>query len=169
MKYYAKLSDKEHVIEIDNNEAGISVFLDGNHQRVELQRIGESNLYSLIADNKSHQLFIEKKQDGYLISINGHKYRVTIEDEKSRLLRSLIKTDAAQHGPIEVKSPMPGLIVRINVAEGQEIQKDDSLVIIEAMKMENEIRANSNGVVKKLLIKEGDSVDKGAALMMIIE
>ncbi len=90
-----------------------------------------------------------------------------LEDEKKRLVRGVIKSDDRSQGPAEIKAPMPGLIIKNFVKENQHVKKGDGLVIIEAMKMENELRAKADGIVKKVLVKEGDSVDKGETLITI--
>ncbi|MFQ5750887.1 MAG: biotin/lipoyl-containing protein [bacterium] len=167
MKIFAKIAEKEHEIEIDASDNKISLLLNGETKQAELKRIGDQNLFSLIVDNHFYQLFIEQATNGYVVSLNGSKYRVELEDEKTRQIRSLIQTDEQPKGQVEIKAPMPGLIVKINVEEGQEIKKGESLLIIEAMKMENEIRADVAGKVIKILKNERDSVEKDMALMMI--
>ncbi len=167
MKLFAKTCNKEYEVELDGAPDDLSIFLDGKKRQADLKPVGDGNVFSLILDNHSYQLFIEPKSNGYEVTLNGTKYFVELEDERSRLLRKLIKTDEKPKGQIEIKAPMPGLIVKLEVKEGQEIHKGDGLVIIEAMKMENEIRAHTDGIVKKILKKEKQSVDKDAVLMIV--
>lgn len=168
MKYFAKSSDKEYVIEVIKNTDGtLSVYLGDKPVQIDLSKIGDGNFFSLLRDGKSYQLFVEQKAHGYIVTVNGRKHIVALEDEKSRMVRKVIKSDAQKQGQVELKSPMPGLVVKINVEEGQKVERNDSLLIIEAMKMENEIRASSSGIVKKILAKDGDSVEKDTALMII--
>lgn len=167
MKLFAKTSNKEYELELNRSAENLSIFLDGKKTKADLKRIGQGNVFSLIVDNHSYQLFIEPKSTGYEVSLNGQKYFVELEDERTRLLRSLIKTDEKPKGQVEIKAPMPGLIVKIEVKEGQEIKRGDGLIIIEAMKMENEIRANTDGIVKRILNKEKQSVEKDTTLMII--
>lgn len=167
MKYFSKIADKDVELQLDASELDTLVNLNGMQKKSELIQLGDSNLYSLLVDNRSYQVFLEQKEECYLVSLNGRKYSVTLEDEKSRLISSLIKAEKKQKGQVEIKAPMPGLIAEINVSEGQEIKKGDGILIIEAMKMENEIRSNVDGVVKKILGKAKDSVDKDSILMII--
>ncbi|MFQ6116319.1 MAG: acetyl-CoA carboxylase biotin carboxyl carrier protein subunit [bacterium] len=167
MRLFAKTSRKEYQVELNGSADNLSVSLDGKKKQVDLKRVGDGNVFSLIVDNHSYQLFIEPKSGGYEVNLNGEKYFVELEDERTRLLRKLIKSDEKPKGQIEIKAPMPGLIVKIEVEEGEKIKRGDGLIIIEAMKMENEIRANTDGIVKKVLKKENQSVDKDAALIIL--
>ena len=167
MKHFAKVADKQFILEPVGSDALTSVLVNGKKRQIDLKKI-ENNLYSLLIDNRSFQMFVVPEDDGYMVALNGRKHFVELEDEKARFLRKLIKKGDKQKGRTEVKAPMPGLIVKINVKEGQQIQQNDSLLIIEAMKMENEIRSEGAGVVKKIQCKEKDSVDKGTVLMLMM-
>jgi len=167
MKYFAQSSDKEYVIEVQNSGETLTVLLGGKPVHIDFSKIGDGNFFSMLRDGKSYQLFVEPNEHGYLVSVNGRKYVVELEDEKSRMVRKVIKSDAQKQGQVELKSPMPGLIVKINAEENQQVQRNDSLLIIEAMKMENEIRATSPGTIKKIMAREGDSVEKDTVLMII--
>ncbi|MFQ5825031.1 MAG: acetyl-CoA carboxylase biotin carboxyl carrier protein subunit [bacterium] len=167
MKFFARANNKSYEIEVDDFTENFTVHLGNKLIKAELQRVSQEGLYSLLVDNRSYQLFIEENSQGCEVIINGRRFLVELEDEKTRLLQSLIKTDKKSKGQMEVKAPMPGLIAKIEVEEGQKIKKGDGLLIIEAMKMENEIRANVGGVVKKVLTKEKESVEKDMILMVI--
>ncbi|MFQ5602022.1 MAG: biotin/lipoyl-containing protein [bacterium] len=168
MKYFAKLAGLEHEIEINDSDEQISVSLNGKTTPVEIQRIDGSHIYSLIMDGHSYQLYIEPQGNSYLVALNGKKYSIAVEDEKARRLKSLIKSEEKHQGEVKIKAPMPGLIVKITVQEGQEIKSGDRLLIIEAMKMENEIRSHVDGRVKKICIAENDSVEKDVLLMILV-
>lgn len=167
MKYIAKTYNKIYEVELNGSAENLKIRLDGKKKRADLKRIGEGGLYSLIVDNHSYQLFIQPKSGGYEVTLDGRKYFVALEDEKTTKFRSLLRADEKAKGQIEIKAPMPGLIVKIEVKEGQEIKKGDGLVIVEAMKMENEIRTSHSGVVKKVFLKEKELVEKNTVLMII--
>ncbi len=167
MKYFAKVSAKEIQIEIGESDNGLFLIVNGKSRHTEFARVGSDNLFSLIVENRSHQLFFEETDNGHWVSVDGHKFLVELEDEKTRLIRRLIKSDDKPQGLTEIKAPMPGLIINLFVKENQPVKKGDGLVIIEAMKMENEIQANVDGTVKKILVNEGDSIDKGAVLIVM--
>jgi len=167
MKYFAKVSARELQIEVVESDSGLSLLVNGKPHHAEFDRICSDNLFSLIIDNRSHKLFFVAADKGHWVSVDGHKFFVELEDEKAHFIRGLIKSDAKPQRLTEIKAPMPGLIVKLFVKENQPVKKGDGLVIIEAMKMENEIRANGAGTVKKILLNEGDSVDKGAVLVIM--
>ena len=166
MKYFASILDEEHEILI-TGDGESKVVLDRIPREARLRPIGLDGVCSLIIDNNSFQVFVRKEEGSYFVSINGRRYRVAVQDEKKRLLQALIKTEDEQRGLVQVKAPMPGLVAKIMVQDGQQVNKGDSLVIIEAMKMENEIRSGTRGTVIQILKARGDSVDKGAVLLVV--
>ncbi len=167
MQFFAKISPKEFQIAVNDSGQKNIIKIDGKTAQVEFQEVGSGNLFSLLVNQRSYQTFIERRTNGYLVTVNNHKYFVELEDERTRQIRQLIKTDEQVHRQVEIKAPMPGLIVKINVKEGDVVRKGDSLIFIEAMKMENDIRASAAGRVKKIFKKEKASVDKDAVLMLI--
>jgi biotin carboxyl carrier protein len=101
----------------------------------------------------------------YGISIDGRRFAVEALDERTRAIRDLSAASAAAAGPAPLVAPMPGLIVRVNVAPGEEVQAGQGLVVMEAMKMENELRASSAGTVVAVRVTPGTAVEKGAVLV----
>lgn len=101
----------------------------------------------------------------YTLRIDGVKYTVAIADYYERLVQQLGLATGKSQKINSVKAPMPGLVINILVQAGQAVQKDDPLMILEAMKMENVIKAAGEGVVKKINIEKGQPVDKGQTLL----
>jgi biotin carboxyl carrier protein len=101
------------------------------------------------------------------IAVNGRVIPVEVDDETSALLRSLQTDKATRVHHAMLRSPMPGRIARMLVNEGELIEAGQGVLILEAMKMENEIKAPSTGIVKSVLVKEGDAVEKNALLIEI--
>ena len=167
MKFFAKANNKSYELELDNSTEPISVHVNGRLIKADLVLISKEDFYSLLVDNRSYQLFIKKDSQGYDVAIGGQRFFVELQDEKTRQPRNLLKADEKPKGQIEIKAPMPGLIVKIEVEEGQKINKGDGLVIIEAMKMENEVRANVGGIIKQIFKKEEETVEKDMVLMII--
>jgi len=168
MKYFVKGTSGEHLIELNGSPEKTQLVGAKGTQDVELVPLGKQHLYSLLLDGKSCQLYMRRKDDGgYLVVVNGSKYELEVENEKSRFLKSLIKAETDQRGEAQIKAPMPGLIVSVNVAEGHAVKKGETLLIIEAMKMENEIRASVSGTVKQILKNSGESIDKDTLLLVI--
>ena len=101
----------------------------------------------------------------YSLWIDGHRYDVEVLDERTRAIRDLSVDGARPSGPAPVVAPMPGLIVRVNVHLGDTVRVGAPVVVIEAMKMENELRAQAAGVVSAIHVQSGSTVERGAVLV----
>jgi len=101
----------------------------------------------------------------YAIKVNNNMYSVVISDATDQLIKAMGFAVGASKQINEIKAPMPGLILDINVNVGDEIKEDDPLLILEAMKMENSILSPRNGVIKSVGVTKGDAVDKGVLLV----
>ena len=113
--------------------------------RVEVRRLGGRGRYALVID--------------------GFRYEVEALDERTRAIRDLTAATAGPVGPAPLVAPMPGLIVRVSVQPGDRVQPGQGLVVMEAMKMENELRTQAGGTVKAVLVQPGAAVEKGARLV----
>jgi pyruvate carboxylase subunit B len=107
----------------------------------------------------------EAARGRYTLSLGGRRYEVEALDERARAIRQLSNTAAGPKGPAPLVAPMPGLIVRVNVEVGTAVQPGQGLVVMEAMKMENELRAASAGTVKAIRAVPGTAVERGAVLV----
>ncbi len=101
------------------------------------------------------------------VSVSGKEYTVTVEDHKSMLVKSLAQKKSTKEGAYTVHSPMPGLVVKLEVREGEEVFPGQGLVVLEAMKMENELKAQQKGRIKALHVQQGQAVQKGEKLITI--
>lgn len=99
------------------------------------------------------------------IQVNGTVYAVRIEDEQDLLVKALGFNTALQQKALDIKAPMPGLVLEVAVEVGQEIAEGDTLLILEAMKMENVIKSNAPCVVKSIEVEHGEAVEKGQLLI----
>jgi biotin carboxyl carrier protein len=101
----------------------------------------------------------------YTLWLDGFRYEVEALDERTRAIRELSGASAGPTGPAPLLAPMPGMIVRVAVQVGDTVEAGQGLVVMEAMKMENELRATSGGTVKAVLAQPGTAVEKGAVLL----
>ena len=163
---------------VDVNGTRFEVDLDGDTARVDggaptavhLEHIDGSpvRLLALGADARSvHRLLA--RRDGprgtYILQMDGWRYSVEALDERTRAIRDLSNAAATASGPRPLIAPMPGLIVRVQVAPGDTVEAGQGIVVMEAMKMENELRAPARGVVKVVRVEVGRAVEKGATLV----
>ena len=108
---------------------------------------------------------VSKEDNVTIVKVNGTLYEVQIEDQFDQLLKSLGMDNLSATKVKEVKAPMPGLVLKVAVAEGQEVKKGDNLLILEAMKMENILKSPGDGTIKKVMISQGDKVEKNQVLI----
>ncbi|MBA3827406.1 MAG: acetyl-CoA carboxylase biotin carboxyl carrier protein subunit [Taibaiella sp.] len=127
-----------------------------------------NGLISILYNNKSYTAIVEKidiKAKELRLRINGQVYNVAIKEPIDQLLASMGMNMQAAKKAEPVKAPMPGMIIKILVTPGQVINKGDGLLILEAMKMENIIKATTTATVKAIKVNERTAVEKGAVLI----
>ena len=146
----------------------INQHLINNNDNVEIDCIQLSiNSYSLLLNGKSHILTINKQIDGYDVTVDHHTYLVQVQDEVDVLLEKFgMQSNSSSHAG-EIHALIPGLVSRLFVKPGDKVENGHGLLILEAMKMENEIDSPISGVVGKIYIKAGDKVEKGELIMEI--
>jgi biotin carboxyl carrier protein len=174
MKYATTINGKDFDIEV--NEDG-KVTVNGEERAVDFMSISESlysviivseSLYSVIIENLSFEVVVELRDGTYNVMMQGDLYEATVLDERQqRMARASAGFSAAQ-GEINLKSPMPGLIVDVRVAEGQSVEKGQSLIVLESMKMENELKAPRAGTVSRIQVHKGDSVEQNKVLLTLL-
>lgn len=159
-----KVNDKYNFdVDIDNNE----IKVDTRTLSVDARKLADGHSH-FIYNNKSYrmELVSENKADKTAqVKVNGHIYEVAIEDQYDQLLKQLGLDNLQTNKVKEIKAPMPGLVLNVIVAEGEEVKKGDSLLVLEAMKMENVIKSPADGTVKKILVQKGDKVEKNEILI----
>lgn len=107
----------------------------------------------------------DKLDKAAVVKVNGTIYKVAVKDQFDQLLKQLGMDNLAAAKVQQIKAPMPGLVLSVLVAEGDEVKKGDNLLVLEAMKMENMIKSPTDGVIKKITIKQGDKVEKNEVLI----
>ncbi|RCK77287.1 MAG: Biotin carboxyl carrier protein of methylmalonyl-CoA decarboxylase [Ignavibacteriae bacterium] len=118
--------------------------------------------------NKSFEATVLSQSESFVVvSINNDIYEVEVKDRIVQLSEKFTKNKDVKAKQVIVRAPMPGLVLKILVNVGQKVEKGSSLLILEAMKMENEIKTNNAGIVKEILVKEKTAVEKGDILIVI--
>ncbi len=126
--------------------------------------------WHLLHQNKSYPvkvLNIDRQNRSVELEIKGENFRVQIADPLQQLIEKMGLTSRPHHQSGDVLAPMPGLVLSIQVEEGETIEKDQALIILEAMKMENIIKAEGRGKVSRIAVKKGQAVNKGELLLRI--
>jgi len=164
MKYITSIFDKDYEIEILNED---HIILDGITYNVDFESISGQPVYSLLLDGKSYEAHVYSDEDDWQVLLQGRRYSVKVEDEREKRLRAALGGQPAQSGEFHLKAPMPGLVVAVPVEEGQKVEKNDVLLILESMKMQNELVSPRKGVVSRVRVKTGDSVDQRQTLLSV--
>ena len=157
--------NEQHQFEVEVAEKVLKV--NGLELEVDSRALSVTQKH-VIYQNKSYNIeLVERNEDGkaVVIKVNGTLYQVGIEDQYDELLKKLGMDSSSANKVLEIKAPMPGLVLNVIVEEGQEVNKGDSLLVLEAMKMENIIKSPTVGIVKKILIRKGDKVEKNEILL----
>ena len=163
MKYFVTIEDREYEIEVD----GSTMSVDGVLISAELASLPGTDRRHLRMDDRSVSLFGRLRPDGWLVELEGRGFEVRVEDERARHIRDLASAAAPLETRREVRAPMPGLIVKVEVEVGQEVEQGDGLIVMEAMKMENELRADADATVREVLVEPGQTVNRDDLLVVL--
>ncbi len=162
--YTVSINANKHSLKILGNN---KIKLNGNNYNVELSQLSKYS-YLLKVNNNVYQITSEKTDSqNYTFTIDGYLYNTTVRTTLEEKANEYLQNKAKGSGKEIIKSPMPGLIVKILKQVGDKVQVGDPIILLEAMKMENEIRASATGVIKSISTKENSSVEKGQALLEI--
>ncbi len=154
---------EQYLFHLDGQESGL-VLLEGQRRhQVDFKRF-DGSLYTLILDGAQIPCALEKTEEGYRVALGGTSYEVSVA-KGGELGPALAKR--RRHLEEVIKSPMPGLIVAVRVERGKRAQKGQALVVLEAMKMQNELRAAHDCTVKEVFVKPGQPVEKGEKLVSL--
>ena len=163
--YQVKINDKYNY---DIAKDGDELSINSEKITADIQQLNASSFH-VINDLQSYNVEVvsfngsEKTAE---IKVNNNTYTVTAKDQFDILLDKLGLSSLNTAKVSEIKAPMPGMVLKVFVTEGMEIKKGDNLFVLEAMKMENIIKAPADVIVKTVKIKPGDKVEKGQVLMM---
>lgn len=164
MRYITTVNDQEFTIDI--NDDG-HVQIDDDLLDIDFQGIPGTSLYSLIINGQSYEVAVDDNDELYQVMLKSTLYEVKVEDERTRRLAGLVGGSSTIVGEVLIKAPMPGVIVSIPVQEGQKVTKEDIVVVLESMKMQNEFKTPKDGIVSSVRVAPGDKVDQNAIMVTI--
>lgn len=166
MGFIAKMGERTHSVEIEEIDKSLyRVAVDGNEFLVDGKRTGLAN-YSLIVDNRSFEVDVDISEDEYRVLVDGRSYHIHLIDER-RMRLGGFQSGIQLQGRQEVLVPMPGKVIAVLVGEGDRVEKGQGLVIVEAMKMENEVRSPISGEIKEVRVKAGEALEVGNILVVV--
>lgn len=164
MKYVTSVGDHEFLIEVVDEH---HVSVDGTLYEVDFDAVNGQPVVSLLVDGKSYEAYVYEDEQTLQVLLHGRMFPVLVEDEREKRLRAASGSRIAERGDFHMRAPMPGLVVAIPVGEGQEVEKGDVLVVLESMKMQNELKSPRAGQITRLRVKPGDSVDQHQTLLTV--
>jgi biotin carboxyl carrier protein len=166
MRYVVEVDGERRTVDVTGDE----IELDGERVTARLVDVAGTPVSLLTIGERVYRL-VARRGDArgrYTVSLDGRRFEIEALDERTRAIRDLSAASAAAAGPSPLVAPMPGLVVRINVAVGDAVQPGQGLVVMEAMKMENELRATTGGTVSAIRVTPGTAVEKGAVLVELV-
>ncbi len=161
MKYTTILNNEMYEVEILKD--GV-VLVNGERHEVDFLGLDES-LYSIIQNNRSQDLAIDENNGNYQVLVDGRLYEAQVLDQRTMLMMS--RKGGLMLGSGEVHAPMPGLVVDVPVAEGDTVEAGQTVIILESMKMQNELKAPIAGMIESIHAEAGKTVDKNDLLVVI--
>ncbi len=161
MTFDATVAGRAVRVEVRGGDGHYTVALDGAPMEVDLVETGRS-FASLLVGGESHEVAIEKRREGYVVHFPADAVVVALAESARGAVAA-----ARPSGPARLTAPMPGRVVRVLRGPGTEVAAGDGLVVIEAMKMENELRSPRAGRVREVAVREGQAVEAGALLLVV--
>jgi biotin carboxyl carrier protein len=162
MLFEASTAGRSARIEVREAQGGYRVAIDDKVLELDLAKIGSHGLCVLV-DGVSHDVSLEKTTGGFAILMRGDRFDIDLKDA----VKGAVLGRAASTGPLKLTAPMPGKIVKVLVAPGDIVEAGHGVLVMEAMKMENELKTIRAGTVQEITVKEGQAVEMGALLLII--
>ena len=168
MRYVVQLNEERKSVAIESD--GI-LYETEPAEHAELSDIEGSPVRMVKIGTNVYRVVVQKRQGRgmYTLWVDGYRFETEALDERTRAIRDLSAASAGPVGPAPIVAPMPGLIVRVSVNVGDKVEAGQWIVVMEAMKMENELRATAAGVVKSIEVAAGTAVEKGTLLVALEE
>jgi biotin carboxyl carrier protein len=168
MAYIVSLAEKTYRIDVvatrsDKTETVYELVADGTPLSVSVVQVADPDHVSIIMNDRSYDVVLED----HLVILKGIGFEVRVEDELKKRFESVMRAAGQEETRIEMRAPMPGLVVAVEVAEGEQVTAGQGVAILEAMKMQNELRAPKAGVVREVRVQKGTKVDGGEILAII--
>ncbi len=163
MKYIVDVNGERIAVELD----GAQAIIEGQVMDVGLTAIDGTPVRLIRIGERVHRVIARRgaSRGAWVLDIDGVRVETDALDERMRTIRDLTAAATVSSGPAPLRAPMPGLVVRVQVAVGDAVTAGQGLVVVEAMKMENELRATANGIVVAVHATVGTAVEKGAMLV----
>jgi len=165
MKYITTIDDKQFTVEIIDEK---HVSVDGKVYEIDFESVAGQPVYSLIVDGRSHESYIYQGDDNWQVLMRGRLYPATVEDEREKRLRAAAGGGIVETGEFHLRAPMPGLVVAIPITEGQAVKRGQVILILESMKMQNELKSPRDGTIGRIRVRPGETVEQRQTLLSVV-
>lgn len=162
-KYYISIGDQEIVASLD---AKGKLLLDNKDREIQVTQIGE-HVFSVLLGNISVRVVAQQEGNIYRLLSGSAQLDATVDSERAKLLKQYSVASDSSRERLEVHAPMPALVVKVEVNVGDTVAPGQGLIVLEAMKMENEIKSHQAGRVKEIYVSKGKPVEKGELLILL--
>lgn len=163
MKYTTRLGGEEREFTIERHGSALRATCGDTSYAIDLALVGDGAAFSLLVDGRSYDVVADVQKDQVLLQMVGERFVVQVEDERERAAHAV--AGHKQGGKRELRASMPGIVVDVKIAVGDTVAEGQTLVVLEAMKMQNPLGAESPGKVTKVVCKQGEAVAAGALLV----
>lgn len=164
MKYIATIGDKEFTVDVLDKR---HVSIGDQIMDVDFENISGQPVYSLVIDGKSYEAYVYEGENELQVLLQGQQYPVKVEDEREKRLRAAAGGTVSETAEFHLRAPMPGLVVAVTVEADQQVAKGQVLIILESMKMQNELKSPRAGKVTRIRVKPGETVEQRQTLLTV--
>jgi biotin carboxyl carrier protein len=166
MKYWVSIGEKEFPVDLNESDGRTVAVIDGHEVELSIEE-GGPGIYTLLVNGQPWDLAAAPRPRGFGIVLRGVPFDAQVENERQHRLSSADALKPMAEGRITLRAPMPGLVVQVDVDESDQVERGQRLVVLEAMKMENDIKAPRAGRVEKVLVKKGETAEQGQLLLVL--
>jgi acetyl/propionyl-CoA carboxylase alpha subunit len=166
MKYRVILGDKILLTDVKGKDRSFTIELDGERVIVKIEPLPQQGIFAVFLNEKPYLLSLKEKGGKFRVESEGYVYELEVTRGLS-IENSLLKTKRKVQKVCPVKSPLSGLIASVKVKPGDEVEEGEALLVIESMKMRNELKSPHRGIIREIKVKEGSSIERGAEILVI--
>jgi len=166
MKLWVTLGDRDAEVEFRAEDGHVWLELEGKQLQADFFRLPDGEVYSLLVNGRSHEVRVSPLADALEVSLHGRTIPAEVRHPLEKILSSLARSGGTRAAET-ITAPMPGLVVAIRVRPGERVVAGQAVVVVEAMKMQNELAARHDGVVAEVLVEERASVAAGQPLLRL--
>ena len=166
LKLWVTLEGREAEVTIHTDGDRLVVESDGRHIEADFVRLPDGEVYSLLIDGRSHVVRVSPAQEGLEVELRGMTIPVEVKHPLEKMLQAASGGRAASRGET-VAAPMPGVVVAVRVKAGDAVKAGQAVIVVEAMKMQNELAVAHDGVVREVMVAERAAVSAGQALVRV--